>query len=121
MEREQFMRKTLLLLASLFVWALHFLVVYPFNALACVRGWSDASLAGFGLVPVVVIAATGCAIAASIVILMLGLFRLGPAACLRRGASPDDFIGALTVGLAALVAVAIAWNGLPALMVPPCG
>lgn len=118
---EDFIRRSLFMIGGLLVWAAHFGVVYVFNALACARGFVGTSVLGFGLVPFVVVATTILALAAAGAILLLAYRHT-----FATSASPDekpvsDFLRYTTMAVAALSLVAIAWNGLPALIVPPCG
>jgi hypothetical protein len=82
-------------------WALHFAAVYGFTGLACARGMAGAvplAIAGFTLV----------AASAAAVILALALRRR------------DSFEHWLAAAVAALALLAIAWEALPALLVPAC-
>jgi hypothetical protein len=119
--RENFMGKSLFVLGGLIVWAIHFLVAYPFTSLACVRGWTGISVLGYGIVPFVVIALTVAAIAATAMLLAFLALRVGPARTFRKSDSADEFLRATSIAVAGLALVSIAWNGLPALLLPPCG
>jgi hypothetical protein len=105
----------LYLSGGLIIWAARFLSAYVFTALACARGWSDASLAGLGLVPAVVgilslVAALGCvAILARAVVSLKG--------------APDEnarFIHYMAGSIAALGLLAVIWETLPVFMIPIC-
>jgi hypothetical protein len=82
------------------LWALHFGVLYGFNALACARGFPHA-------VPWVAAAAT----------VALGAV----AALLLVRSMKSDFIDWLTAALAGVALLAILWQALPVLLVPACG
>jgi hypothetical protein len=56
---EDFIRKSLFMIGGLLVWAVHFGLVYTFNALACARGFVGLQVFGFGVVPVVVVGTMG--------------------------------------------------------------
>ena len=120
MDDTDFIRKSLFMTAGLLVWGVHFGVIYGFNSLACTRGFAGLSVLGFGLVPVVVSAATLVALAGTGIVLLLAMWRRGPAHSSRDDRPVDDFLRYTTIAIAALSLVAIAWNGLPALIVPPC-
>jgi hypothetical protein len=120
MEEMGFVRTSLFTMGGLLVWADHFGLAYAFNALACARRFAGLDVLGFGIVPLVVTAATLAALAASGV-LFLALLRRGPARAFRDDQPAGDFLRATTIAIAGLSLVAIAWNGLPALIVPPCG
>jgi hypothetical protein len=83
------------------VWALHFAALYGFAALACARGFAHA-------VPWIVATATLVAAALAGVLVL-------------RHAKRGDFIDWLTAALAAFALLAIAWQALPAFVVPVCG
>lgn len=83
------------------VWGLHFGVVYALTALACARAAPQT-------VPWTIGVATLVAAGAMIVTI------------LRAWPRSSDFTGWLTGALAAAALVAIVWEGLPVLLVPPC-
>ena len=56
--RFGFAGRLLFLTAGFLVWALHFGFVYGLNGLACAREFSGNMIGGFGVVPVVIVAAT---------------------------------------------------------------
>ncbi len=116
-----FIRKSLFMLGGLLVWAAHFTVVYTFNALACARRFADLDVMGVGVVPFVVVGTTVLAFVGTLAVLLLALFRRGPAWASRDRKPVNDFLRYTTITIAALSLVAIAWNGLPALIVPSCG
>ena len=84
------------------IWAAHFLAIYGITTLACAQRMPAA-------VPWIVGAAT--LVAGSMATLVL-------VRCLRQRSEFTRWIGA---GNAALALVAILWEALPALAVPPCG
>ena len=96
--------------AGLLVWGGHLAIVYGLIGLTCERGWSGA----YGAAAVV--AVTIAALAGVGWLLLIGLHRLRSA-----GDRPERFRAATESGTAALALVAIAWAGLPALIVPACG
>lgn len=100
------------------VWAVHFLILYGLAALACARGFAAASLFGIGAVPAVIAVATTLAVAGTGILVRRGL------AAMRAGAAAGDptrrFLGSVAAGLAALAALAIAYEGLAFLMLPLC-
>ena len=92
------------------IWSAHFLVIYVLNALACARGFGPGWVQ-WGIVIATLAAAAG--------LLAVTLPTLPHA---RRGdeaASP--FLNNLALLMNLLIAVALAWNALPALLVPACG
>ena len=83
------------------IWATHFLAIYGVTTLACAQEMS-------GAVPWIVGAATLVAGSIALVVMLK---------CLREKAEFVRWIGAGNAGLAL---VAILWEALPALTVPPC-
>jgi hypothetical protein len=116
-----FIRKSLFMIGGLLIWGGHFGVVYVFNALACARRFADTAYFGFGIVPLTVSVATIIALLATLCVLLLALWRRGPARAARDEKPVNDFMRYTTITIAGLSLVAIAWNGLPALIVPACG
>ena len=116
-EEPHFLRRIVVMSSGLLVWAAHFTAIYAFNTLACARAFAAVHVMGFGLVPVVVVALTLGALAATGAILVLSLRDHDASS---GGEEARGFLRYMTVALAALSFVAIAWNGLPALLVFPC-
>lgn len=116
-----FIRKSLFMIGGLLIWGLHFGLVYTFNSLACARRFVSVELMGIGIVPLVVVGATVVGLAGTTAILLLAYRRRGPAAASRTDRPVNDFMRYTTMTIAGLSLVAIAWNGLPAFIIPPCG
>jgi len=107
------------MMAAFLIWALHFTAVYSLNGLACARGLDAWRVLGFPFVPALVVGATAVALLLTLAVLMTALLGRGPAVRVRE--DPRRFIRWFTAAAAGAVLVAILWNGLPALQVPPCG
>jgi hypothetical protein len=104
--------------AGLIAWAVQFTVIYGVAAIACARGYGDASIAGVGLVHSAIVGATLLALAVTAAILVMALRD-------RRNRNADThptdrFLADTTLAISALSLVAIFWQGLPALFVPAC-
>lgn len=115
---EHFVSRLSFMLAGLIIWAAHFGFVYGFNALACTFGFAGSQLLGVGVVVLAVGLATLLAFGADILVLfraVAGLRAMDLAKDSRR------FMRYVAGSLAALSAVAVLWQGLPALIVPACG
>jgi hypothetical protein len=121
MEEASFIPKSLLMVGGMIIWAAQFTLIYSFNTLACTRQFAGVELMGVGVVPLFVMGATLAALAATTGIFLLALRRRGPARPPRNSNSTDDFMRFTTMTVAGLASVAIIWNGLPSLLVPPCG
>ncbi len=87
--------------AGIATWALHFALVYGGAALACARGVPH-------LVP--------WAIAAPTVLAAAALLALG----LSARKAGEEFVHWVAAGIAAIALVAVAWEALAVLRVPPC-
>jgi hypothetical protein len=85
--------------SGVMVWVLHFGAVYGFTGLACARGFGAA-------VPWTVGAATVVAAAAAIAIIVKHL--------------SSEFTRWMTAAVACVALLAILWEALAALLVPPC-
>ena len=97
------------------VWALHFLAIYGFTALACARN-APTGLLGIHAVPWLVGGAT--VVATSLLLSTIWTaVRNG-----RHRASTDAtvFVHWLTAATACIVLIAIAWETLPIFLVPVC-
>ena len=106
-------------LAGLFIWTAQFSAIYGVTAVACARGYGDARLLGAGLIPAVVVLATLIALALNGLVLVRARAQSG--ALSAGSAAPADlFLARLTYLISGLSLAAIAWNGLPALIVPVC-
>jgi hypothetical protein len=98
-------------------WAAQFTIIYGITAVACARGWWRISLLGLDLVRTGVAAATVLALAATAVVFWRASVARGREP--RQDAS-DRFVETVTLWVCGLSLVAIAYNGLPALILPAC-
>ncbi|MGG5811265.1 hypothetical protein [Falsiroseomonas sp. CW058] len=116
-------RPVLGILASvlgLAVWAAHFGLVYATNAVACARGLAGTRLLGLPFVPVAVTVLTLVALAALAWVMRAALARLDPPLD-EGGEAEPRFTRWFAFATAALAALAVSFQGIPALVVPPCG
>lgn len=112
-----FLSKSLFALAGLLAWSLHFGAIYVFQALACARGFAHREVAGVGIVTAFIIAATLVALGVTAAVLVRGWRTAGANSDL---ADHDEFLRRLAMLVAGLAAVAIVWEALPVLVMPPC-
>ena len=96
-----FARAALLMSAGALCWALHFAAIYGFTGVACARGHAQA-------VPWAILACTLVAVLGAAAVMRLAL---------RQRESFEHWLAAALAGAAI---VAIAWEALPALLVPAC-
>lgn len=100
-----------LLVAGLAVWAVRFLAVYGFTALACERGWSSGLVASFAVATAIV------SIGVNVWVMVLGIRR-------TRGGSEEEaspFLGTVGAAGAALSTLAILLETIAVLIVSACG
>ena len=105
--RSLFTHDFLLLFAGPAVWAIHFLAIYGFTGVVCARpgtppAWLAWGVAGAGLLAVAALAAC---------------VAVKPASSL---ADNRLFVRWLSIGLILLAILAIAWETLSVVMIPPC-
>ena len=114
-----FPRSALFVTAGLLVWAADFLFIYAFSALACARGIAHLAVAGIGIVQLASITSTVVAAAATGAVIMVGVRR---ADMRSRAQTPTPiFIGQLAAIVAILALLAVAFTGLPGLLISqPC-
>ena len=86
------------------IWAVHFAAIYAMTSLLCARG------AARGVVVGAVVVVTLLALAATIAVIVTS----------GKAAQRDGFLPWIATGVAALAALAIVWEALPALLVPAC-
>ena len=107
--------------APMAIWALHFVVVYSLTGLACGRGWYRSVVAGQHVATWILIAVTLLAWA---VLAWLGWNawrRSKMQADAGSAASPRRrFVARMTLALAWLAILAVAFTALLVLMLQPC-
>jgi hypothetical protein len=105
---------------GLAIWAAHFGTIYAANALACERGLAGTRLLGLPFVPVVISALTLLALAALAWVMRSALAGLDPPLD-EGGETEPRFTRWFAFSTAALSVLAVLFQGIPALVVPPCG
>jgi hypothetical protein len=104
---------------GLLIWAAQFTIVYGVTAVACARGYGDRDLVGMPVVPLAIALATIVGLV-SVGFIVLGAWRRQRR--LRADAvSIDRFLASSTFLIGVVSLIAIAWTGLPALVLPGCG
>jgi len=105
------------LFSGLLIWGAQFTLVYMVTSVACGRGLGRATVASLPAVPAAIVAVTGLALAAT------GALLGREIAEARRGADArptDRFLNTTAIALNGVSVLAIAYNALPALIVPLC-
>jgi hypothetical protein len=112
------LRPGLVAFAPVAIATAHFGFIYAFAALACARGFADARVLGFGIVPAIIILATAVAVAL-IGAAALVTWRAHPR---RRGEGTAGarFVADAALTLAGLALATAVLTAAPALFVPPC-
>ncbi|HZF74752.1 MAG TPA: hypothetical protein VE033_02820 [Acetobacteraceae bacterium] len=105
---------------GLAIWAAHFTAIYATNALACARGLANTALFGLPFVPVLVTAFTVAALGGLALVMRSALRGLNPPLD-EGGEAEPRFTRWFAFSTAALASLAVLFQGLPALVVPPCG
>jgi hypothetical protein len=116
MDRAPAMARLFWMTSGFVVWGAQFTIVYGLTAVACARGWYGHAILGLDVVRAGVAAATVLALAVTGLVLWRTLVRPAPA----QGDESERFIAAVTLWVCGLSLLAIAYNGLPALILPAC-
>jgi hypothetical protein len=98
------------------LWAAQFTIVYGLTAVACARGWYGHALLGLDVVRAGIAGATVLALVATGLVLWQTLARRAHA----PGDESERFIAGVTLWVCGLSLLAIAYNGVPALILPAC-
>ncbi len=117
--------------APMLLWALHFVLVYSLQGLACVEGWQHVRLAGLAVVTWWLLGVTLAILAAQVALGVRALRAWGKARreLERRGpgqghgrlpAPHRRFTAAATSALALLAVVATGFTAIPILLLPTC-
>jgi hypothetical protein len=102
------------LLAGPMIWIAHFMAVYLLVEVSCGFDLLRSDALGIPVISLIVTASTLAAMAA------VGWFVFRSAAMRSSGGVVEEFVGFGGILLGTLFTVAIAFVGLPALMIPPC-
>jgi hypothetical protein len=108
-----------LMLGGFIAWAVQFAVLYGGTSAICAREWAEETLFGIGVVPATIVGATLAALAAAAAILLHSLRKYRRIQT-AEAAVPDAFLTQAAILTSALSLAAIAWHGLPALILPAC-
>ncbi|MDQ4135958.1 MAG: hypothetical protein M3158_07240 [Pseudomonadota bacterium] len=116
MDRSHPMARLFWMTSGFVFWTAQFTVIYAVTAVACARGWWRISLLGLDLVRAGIAVATLLALAATALVFWRAF---------ARGRNADEeasarFVETVTLWVCGLSLVAIAYNGLPALILPAC-
>ncbi len=106
-------------LTGFYVWSLQFTIIYGATSVMCAREWAGVRVLGFGIVYVIIVVTTvlSLAVTAATLIWAVRAWRRLEG---REAHDPNGFLIYLTVVVSAFSLVAIAYNGLPGLILPAC-
>lgn len=114
---SRFPRAALFTTAGLLIWAADFLFIYIFAAIACARGFANATLLGIGIVPLASAFSTVIAAAATCAVILVGAQRDRAD---HGEPSTGAFVGQLAMIAALIALIAIVFTGLPGLLLRTC-
>jgi len=111
-------RGSIFALSGMLVWAAHFTIIYGLTSLACARGFAETEFLGVAVIRLGIGTATLIAGLAALAV-------IGQALRHRRARQVGDdslpaFAAVMAILIAGLALVAILWEALPVLMLPPC-
>jgi hypothetical protein len=106
-------------MAPLVIWTVQLGFIYVFTALACARGFADAQVLGFAVVPFAIVAATVLSLGGAGASLVLA-WRESRVVAGDRLRPTDGFFNYMALVLGAVSLAAIAWNGLTVFFVAAC-
>ena len=116
MDRSHPMARLFWMTSGFVFWAAQFTIIYSITGVACARGWWRFSVLGLDMVRAGIAAATLLALAATALVFWRAFASLG-----RQADEPSErFVETVTLWICGLSLVAIAYNGLPALILPAC-
>lgn len=117
MDRSHPMARLFWMTSGFVFWAAQFTIIYGITGVACARGWYRVSFLGLDIVRASVAAATLVALTATALVFWRSLVA-------REQSDYDEpserFVETVTLWVCGLSLVAIAYNGLPALILPAC-
>ena len=112
--------KMLFMIGGLLVWAIHFMIIYGFTAIACAKGFAITNVFGLGIIPLVIAAVTLLAWVTAGAVLGSAIAGSIPPRSARFNEATEDFLRYTAALIAMLSLVATAWNALPILVFTPC-
>ena len=112
--------KLLFMSGGLWVWALHFTVLYAFTTVACAAAFSAVDIFGIRIVPFAIGVATLLAWAVVVTLLWIAVSGPVPPRSARFSEATEQFFRYAAAVTAILSLVAIAWTALPTLLFKPC-
>ncbi|MGO4386305.1 hypothetical protein AB4Y85_02090 [Microvirga sp. 2YAF29] len=111
--------QVLLMLGGLLAWAVQFTVIYAVTSTLCGRGWADATLLGFHIVPATIVATTLLMLAATGILLLIS-FRIYRQVRGEPVAPADLFMSQASVLINGFSPIVLIWHAVPAFLLPSC-
>lgn len=110
---------SLFALSGMLIWAAHFGLIYGLTSLACARGFAETRVFGVTVVSLSIGVVTVIAALGTLTVIWQALRRRAVTAS-GNGLSLPAFTAVMAALIAGLALVAILWEALPVLMLPPC-
>jgi hypothetical protein len=111
--------QVLLMIAGLIAWAVQFTVIYGVTSTLCGRGWADATIVGFEVVPAIILSATLVTFATTALATVWSL-KNHRQNMQQSGTVTDGFMSHVAVLINGFSLVVILWHGISALILPAC-
>jgi hypothetical protein len=111
--------QVLLMLGGLLAWAVQFTVIYAVTSTLCGRGWADAMLLGFRIVPVTIVATTLLMLGATAIFLFISL-RIHRHMRDEQLPPTDTFMIQASVLINGFSLIVLVWHAVPAFLLPSC-
>lgn len=106
-------------LIGFYVWGLQFTIIYGATSVMCAREWASVRVVGFGIVHMIIVVTTVLSLAVTAAALIWAV-RAWRRLDGREAHDANGFLIYLTLVVSVLALVAIAYNGLPGLILPAC-
>ncbi|MCG7393434.1 hypothetical protein MHY87_11005 [Microvirga sp. ACRRW] len=111
--------QVLLMLAGLIAWAVQFTVIYGVTSTLCGRGWADARIFGFEVIPATILSATLVTFAATAITTIWSAKEHRQNAK-QSATMTDSFMGHVAILINGFSLVVILWHGIAAFILPAC-
>lgn len=106
--------------APLLLWVGNFVLIQSVIAVVCTRGLPVYEIGGFGAVTALIAAVTGATAICVVALAARLLQRISNAAVVRGRPHDASFLLDMTVTIAIVALIGIAWNAMPAMLSPLC-
>lgn len=105
----------------LLLWLGNFVLIHSAIAVVCTRGLPVYEIGGIGVVTALIAAVTGATAICVVALAARLLQRISSTATVRGRPHDAGFLLDMTVTIAIVALIGIAWNALPVMLTPLCG